>query len=62
MDRVDEGTEYYKNVEILQGMLLNHDEFEAHAKRKIKALEQGGEFKKTDLNPILTEKVAEVIR
>ena len=34
MDRVDEGTEYYKNVEILQGMLLNHDEFEAHAKRK----------------------------
>ena len=62
MDRVDEGTEYAKNVEILRNMLLNNDEFEAHAKRKIKALEQGGEYNKIDLNPVLTAKVAEVIR
>ena len=41
MGRADEGTEYHKNVEILQGMLLNHDEFNAHTKRKLKALEQG---------------------
>ena len=61
MDKVDEGTEYSKNVEILQKMLINHDEFAAHTQRKLKALEEGN-FSKKMLNPVLTEKIADVIR
>lgn len=41
MDRVEEGQEYNKNVQILQAMLNGHDEFAEHNKRKLKALEEG---------------------
>ena len=43
-------------------MLNNHDEFTAATKRKLKALEDGKQYNERELNPILTEKVAAVIR
>ena len=63
MDRVDEGQEYSKNVQILQQLLINHDEFAEHNKRKLKALEEGKPIDgRQKLNPVLSEKVADVIR
>ena len=44
-------------------MLNGHDEFAEHNKRKLKALEEGKPIdQRQKLNPVLSEKVADVIR
>lgn len=62
LPEVQEGEEYSRNVEIISKMLLLHDEYNESMMRKMSIVAKGEKITIQAMNPIMHEKVADVMR
>jgi len=62
LPEVPEGVEYAQNVKIIGKMLNVHDEFTESLNRKIRIVARGDKITNQAMNPVILEKVDDVIR
>ena len=62
LPEIQEGKEYVRNVELIGKMLNHHSEFQEAMNRKIKIVSNGEKINSAAMNPVMIEKVADVIR
>ena len=62
LPQIPEGREYSRNVELIGKMLNHHSEFQEAMNRKIRIVSNGEKITQAAMNPVMIEKVADVIR
>ena len=62
LPEIQEGAEYKQNVQLIGKMLNHHQEFQEAMNRKINIVASGEKINTAAMNPVMLEKVADVIR